>query len=202
MSITVIGDVHGHYARYHKIVRQKDRHPHTVQIGDFGFEYETLKNVDANNHKVIGGNHDNYNKIIDTPHYLGDFGNVSLNNVDFFFLRGAFSIDQEYRVVGRSWWPEEELSNDSFNEAMKLYVETKPKIVLTHTCPISIVPQLLPPGSHLFHSKTEMFLESMLNAHQPELWIFGHFHVSRTINQTLNGTQFVCLDELEIYKLG
>jgi hypothetical protein len=43
--ITLIGGVHGKYERYCKIIRQEDRHSYTLQLGDFGFEYETLKNI-------------------------------------------------------------------------------------------------------------------------------------------------------------
>ena len=43
-KITVIGDVHGKYDRYHKIIRQSEYYPYTVQLGDFGFKYDTLKN--------------------------------------------------------------------------------------------------------------------------------------------------------------
>jgi len=35
-SITAIGDVHGKYERYHKIVRSTENYPYTIQLGDFG----------------------------------------------------------------------------------------------------------------------------------------------------------------------
>jgi hypothetical protein len=34
----------------------------------------------------------------------------------------------------------------------------------------------------------------MFEAHQPKLWIHGHWHVSR--NAEYNGTRFICLEEL------
>jgi predicted phosphodiesterase len=57
MSITVIGDAHGQYDRYVKMARKRD---YTVQIGDLGFKYGCLENLDGEKHKVVGGNHDNY----------------------------------------------------------------------------------------------------------------------------------------------
>ena len=62
-NVTLIGDLHGKYKRYHEIIREKDRHPYTIQLGDFGFDYRTLDNVDPKNHVFIGGNHENYDKI-------------------------------------------------------------------------------------------------------------------------------------------
>jgi hypothetical protein len=38
-------------------------------------------------------------------------------------------------------------------------------------------------------------LEELFNIHKPELWVFGHYHVSRTVEE--QGTRFVCLNELE-----
>jgi len=35
--------------------------------------------------------------------------------------------------------------------------------------------------------------------HKPDLWIFGHFHNSWT--QTIQGTEFRCLAELETFNL-
>jgi hypothetical protein len=200
-GVTLIGDVHGKYKRYHEIIREKDRHPYTIQLGDFGFNYDTLKNVDPDRHKFIGGNHDNYDIVTQVPHYLGDFGNFSLNGVDFFFYRGAHSIDRMYRTAGVDWWMQEENTIETFMEARKLYAETKPKVVLTHCCPTNIIPSLLPPFSQIMQSTTDWALQELYNIHQPELWIFGHYHVSRVIQNSWVDTKFVCVNELEMYHL-
>ena len=120
-TVTLIGDLHGKYKRYHEIIREKDRHPYTVQLGDFGFNYETLLNVDPKNHVFVGGNHDNYEKVKNVPNYLGDFGQmVNFNGLDFFYYRGAYSIDRQYRTIGIDWWAEEQVSIEGFMEAREL----------------------------------------------------------------------------------
>jgi predicted phosphodiesterase len=197
--ITVIGDVHGKYKRYHEIIRETERHPYTVQLGDFGFDYKTLLNVDHNKHKIVGGNHDHYNRIIDIPHYLGDFGYSCLNGVNFFYYRGAYSIDQKYRTVGIDWWSEEQVNVEGFMKARELYRETRPDIVITHDCPESVSPYLLDPGSQIFQSQTGYFLQEFFNIHQPKIWLFGHYHRSWKMN--INGTDFQCLNELEHTKI-
>jgi len=198
-NISLIGDVHGKYKRYHEIIREKDRHEYTVQIGDFGFNYETLKNVDPNNHKIIGGNHDNYDKIINTPHYLGDYGNTTLNGVEFFFYRGAYSIDRQYRTIGVDWWESEQLKIEQFMEARELYRSIKPKIVITHDCPECIVPYYIGFQGKIYQNITSWGLNELLNIHQPELWIHGHFHQSKTTKY--GNTNFICLNELEVFKI-
>lgn len=197
--ITLIGDVHGKYKRYHEIIREKDRHPFTIQLGDFGFTYQTLDNVDPDRHKVLGGNHDNYDRIIDYPHYLGDYGHSSLNGISFFYYRGAYSIDRIYRTIGVDWWQQEELSIEAFMEARELYREVKPNVVLTHDCPEFLVQGYIGINGRVYQNKTNWALSELFNIHQPKVWIHGHYHVSKTTQY--GNTKFICLDELEPYKL-
>lgn len=198
-GFTVIGDVHGKYERYHKIVRQKDFYPYTLQLGDFGFKYETLKNVDSTKHLILPGNHDNYYMCYRYPHFLGDFGFTSLNGTGFFYYRGAYSIDRQYRTIGIDWWQEEQVTIEEFMKARELYRSTKPDIVITHDCPENIALIMINNQGRLYQNTTGWALQELLNIHEPKLWIFGHWHQSRTIEY--GKTQFVCLDELETYDI-
>jgi predicted phosphodiesterase len=197
MSMTIIGDVHGHYDRYVKMARKRD---FTAQIGDLGFKYDCLRELDPENHKFVGGNHDNYDIIGKWPHYLGDYGMASLGGVDFFFYRGAYSIDRQHRIVGVSWWEAEQLKIEDFMKAIEIYREAKPEIVLTHDCPESIGLALLPPGEQVYQNTTSWALQELFQIHQPRAWVHGHWHVSRRIQR--DGTEFICLDELEPLEIG
>lgn len=193
MSLTIIGDVHGKYDKYYQII---EKHPFTIQLGDFGFKYDTLKNLDPNNHKIIGGNHDNYDKIKDVPHYLGDYGFTTVGGVSFFYYRGAYSIDRQHRTIGIDWWSNEENNIDTFLKARELYREVKPDVVLTHDCPESVSLYLLSPYAKIYQNITGWALQELFSIHQPKIWRFGHHHNSW--NMTINGTDFRCLNELEI----
>lgn len=197
--ITIIGDVHAKYKRYHEIIRQKDRHPHTIQLGDFGFKYETLLNVDSNNHIIIGGNHDNYDIMPQYPHFMGDYGLTSFHGLEFFFYRGAYSIDRAERTIGINWWQQEQVTIDNFMTARELYRSIKPDIMLTHDCPDFMVPQYIG-NARVYENITNWALGELYNIHQPKLWIHGHYHVSKTTKY--GNTKFVCLDELETYELS
>lgn len=192
MGVTLIGDAHGKYDRYVKMARKRD---FTIQLGDLGFKYGCLENLDPGRHKVLGGNHDNYSIINEYPHYLGDYGMSSLGGVEFFFYRGAYSIDRHYRTIGIDWWQEEQLGIEDFMKAREIYRYAKPDVVLTHDCPESIAPLLLPPGSHIYQNTTGWALQELLNIHRPKLWVHGHYHVSKSTD--FDGTRFICLDELE-----
>jgi len=198
--ITVIGDVHGKYDKYHKIIEQKNRYPYTVQLGDFGFNYDTLKNVDHTKHIIIGGNHDNYDICHKYPHFLGDYGYISnFNGIDFFYYRGAYSIDRQHRTIGIDWWKDEQVSIDGFMKARELYRTIKPDIVIAHDCPDFMVSKYLSPYAKIYENITNWALEELYKIHQPKLFIHGHYHKSIT---TIYGkTKFVCLNELETYDI-
>ncbi len=198
-SITVLADVHGKYKRMHEIIREKDRHEHMVQIGDLGFDFSTLNNVDPDKFKIVGGNHDNYDKIINIPHYLGDYGFTTLNGISFFFYRGAYSIDRQYRTIGIDWWEEEQNNIETFMKARELYREIKPDIFLAHDCPDFMVPQYIGPYAKRYENITGWALGELYKIHQPKLFIHGHYHVSKTTQY--GDTKFVCLNELETYKI-
>ena len=197
--ITLIGDVHGKYEHYHKIVRQTERHPYTLQIGDFGFKYDTLKNVDSTRHLILPGNHDNYDTCYNHSHFLGDYGYTSLNRIEFFYYRGAYSIDRQSRTIGIDWWENEQVNIDQFMKARELYRDIKPEVMITHDCPQDIALQMLEPGQRVYENITSWALQELYNIHQPKLWFYGHWH--RSVKIQHGNTQFVCLNELETYTL-
>jgi len=199
----LIGDIHGAELKYKEIVDKYEGS--TIQLGDFGFRYDILDSVDPHLHKILGGNHDNYDLIHKYPHYLGDFG---MHN-NLFFVRGAYSIDKQYRTVGVSWWEQEELSYEQCIDCMHEYMEVQPNIVISHMCPFSVL-------NHLVSSPilciTGELLSALLDMWRPKLWIFAHMHQSKNFKTTIdkelpdstiigergfNTTHFVCLNEFE-----
>jgi Icc-related predicted phosphoesterase len=70
--------------------------------------------------------------------------------------------------------------------------------MVTHECPESVAHQLFGVEGKLkfdFPSRTRQAFQSMFEMHQPEVWVFGHWHESRDV--VISGTRFVCLAELE-----
>ena len=81
--LTIIGDCHGKYDKYKEIVNNTK---FSIQLGDFGFNYSILDEIDPSCHKIVAGNHDNYDKMENYPHFCGDFGILELNGIEAFFI--------------------------------------------------------------------------------------------------------------------
>lgn len=202
-KLRLIGDVHGHYDQYVTLAKAADR---TIQLGDLGFDYDCLKELDPERHKVLAGNHDNYDNWgtsgfihMRTGHWLGDFGVYEVPDFGpIFFVRGGYSIDWQYRVEGRTWWKDEELAYEKMQEALQLYIDTKPEFVISHECPGSIVDpifgQKIWDGVLLKPSMTAKLLDQMWSNHSPKWWLFGHHHREEFVE--LNSTKFRCIPEL------
>ncbi len=195
-NLRIIGDVHGHSDIYLRLIKKAE---HTIQIGDLGFDYSFLSGVDARQHRIVAGNHDNYDKIDNWPHFLGNYGTYNVPGFgDIFFIRGGVSIDKAMRTEGVSWWRNEELSMAQWYAALTEYERIKPNFVVSHECPRSIVPYVTM-STHIIPSRTNQLLEQMFAVHPPERWVFGHYH--RSFKKKIDGTYFQCLDELECLEI-
>lgn len=186
----IIGDVHGRINDYWKILNKYKGK--SIQVGDFGFKRQHewhLKNV-TGDHKISFGNHDDYT-YLNQPHSCGNYSYED----GLMTVRGAYSIDRVYRTENVDWWANEELNYEEMQEAVDAYVLNKPRIMITHDCPQEV-------RQYMFYihqkSLTTNGLQVMFEQHQPDLWLFGHHHKSK--NEVINGTHFICLNELETYE--
>ena len=202
-KLTVIGDVHGHIETYKQIAEDSE---YSIQLGDMGFNYTGLNSLDPDKHKFFGGNHEDYDLYYQVPHSLGDFGMDEINGLEFFYVRGAFSIDIMYRLDqnmngNKSWWDKEQLTYKQMSICEEEYAHQKPDIVITHTAPTKAIRDNFSTStlnrlgfSDTFQDHTSGLLQRMFEIHQPSIWIFGHFH--KGVVDTINGTEFHCLPEL------
>jgi predicted phosphodiesterase len=209
-SVRLIGDAHGKTDQYLKIASEAE---YSIQLGDMGFDYSKLKALDPNKHLFIPGNHENYDAAFDCEYNIGCYGGVP-NKIlnDWFFVRGAISIDMlarvhEYMNGGpKTWWYEEELLEEELKDAVKLYAKSKPRVMLTHDCPILAKKWMRNKSRMLdltrfgfkkrdIDCRTQVYLQKMFDAHEPELWVFGHYH--RSVDFKIGNTRFICLNELE-----
>ena len=111
-----------------------------------------------------------------------------LNGLQAIAIGGAFSIDWMYRVPGRSWWPDEQPSDE-----VKARVEQKLDqlgwqidIVLSHTVPLKYEPvEVFLAG--IDQSKVDKTTEEWLDSIEERLhyrkWYAGHYHTNKSIDK-------------------
>lgn len=201
MALTrFIGDIHGNWNDY-LLVTEPIRHD-SVQVGDFGIGFNgpywhdrvnEYHSTHTQRHRFIRGNHDFPMQCRTEMHgYIPD-GTVEN---DVMYIGGAWSIDLHRRTNGVDWWPDEELTDREFSELQSIYETAKPRVVVTHDCPTLIAYYLfvragLTFSKNIHLTRTGEALQKMFEAHQPEHWIFGHWHYTKSM--VLNGTKFQCL---------
>jgi predicted phosphodiesterase len=206
--VLIIGDTHGkmggYFDRLDEFVESNSNYLgdlYSLQIGDFGFEdnyrqrenwFEKSAKYDSKNHVFFGGNHDEY-PIPEWTNGLGHFGEVPFIP-NSFFVRGAKSVDEEARTAGHDWWPEEQLNWMQSKNALEKYIDVEPKYMFSHDAPQEAAEKMFfwkDPDE----TNTSKLLQEMFEAHKPDLWIFGHWHISTKTQ--IENTTFRCLDELE-----
>jgi DNA repair exonuclease SbcCD nuclease subunit len=197
----LIGDVHG---KHEQLIKIASKAKYSLALGDIGFDYTLLSNLDSDKHKMIGGNHDNYTKDennnyhLQSKHFLGDFGQFDVPRFgEIFYIRGGNSVDKQFRTAGKNWWEDEQLSTRKLYECVEEYSQKKPWFVVSHECPSDVVPFFITNSDKIFHSKTAQALQSMFDIHQPKYWFFGHHHKTDVLNH--KNTTFHCLGELDFY---
>ncbi|MDR1270905.1 MAG: metallophosphoesterase [Planctomycetaceae bacterium] len=208
-TITFIGDVHGHIDKYLKLIEDVD---FSVQLGDMGFDYSKLYNIDTNHHRFVPGNHDNYPVINTWLRESRSFpvnGLFRLGGVEMYAFRGGLSIDRYIRVEGIDWFADEEMSHWNLRMAIDEIVENKPKIIVSHVCPVLLQQELVCRGlgdivkyaPTVITARTEQAMQTAFDliSVKPDYWIFGHHHV--WFDETIEGTRFVCVPELCRFQL-
>jgi calcineurin-like phosphoesterase family protein len=210
MQIRFIGDVHAKWSKFQDIIKGCDR---SLQVGDFGvgfinprtnkpYSNPPYDHMAKGEHFFIRGNHDNPGACKRHPFWIKD-GGSAFGRDDIFCVGGAFSIDRDRRTENYDWWHDEELSYGELSNIMDAYELIKPKIVVTHECPDSVITRIChEKGIHKYDipSVTRRCFDNMLEIHKPDLWIHGHWHLSAwTIHK---GVQFIALNELEYVDIG
>lgn len=214
--ITVLGDVHGKFDKYYEIASKSE---YSICLGDMGFSPTWNKlhysNLNPDNHKVIAGNHSDYDIAPNSLFYLGDYGTASLGGINFFFVRGGLSIDRVYRVGEelnggpKTWWSQEELNLSQMLDCLDLYEKEKPDIVLSHVPCGMYTEYILGNKSDAilqnfkfhkgFKENHQLLGNEMLKIHKPKTWCSGHLHSS--FQGIIDGVKVIGLRELETYEI-
>jgi len=211
-----VGDTHGdlNFAAA-VIARARLLNAEIVQVGDWGYEWphsettaQMLSEVLAANDvtmRFIDGNHDWHPRLREhvkactattiAPRVIYQpRGSVheDEDGTRFLFLGGAPSIDRAYRTEGRSWWPEEAISDKEF--ALSRDAAGPIHVLVTHDAP-AFPPGFSPKGSPSYQHAQGLSMQrvdALIRHHRPALHAHGHWHC-RYGRQHVCGTRIVGL---------
>jgi len=198
----ILGDIHGNLHRLSRVMR--DTEDDVLCVGDVGIGFKGVGQHPSLSERFhfIRGNHDWPYWCKKHPQFTLDYGMWR----DMFLLGGARSVDKEWRTENVNWWADEELSYGELQKAIELYAEEKPNVVISHEAPFQIAAELkahvqaLDPGLAAFGEptpySTSMAMDQMLEIHQPDLWVFGHWHA--TWSKQVGKTRFICANIFEL----
>lgn len=178
-----IGDVHGQYGRYFQLCK---KYRQTIQLGDLGSNYSMIESNLPISHKFIWGNHDYLYEAEACKNFIPDGTTVR----DMMFIGGADHFVHKERLKktpGLDW----------VNIRDK-YEQARPRIMVTHDCP-STAGRLMDRWGDYIPDRFSSFFDELFQIHQPEYWVFGHWHQSRSF--LADGCRFRCVDILEVFEL-
>ena len=233
MKILCVGDIHGNTFDLKRAVKHAyDQGCERVFfLGDFGWWHDNSKllaaaeSAFANTGLItewIDGNHENFDDLY--SHEIGDGGYrwlspfvrhiprgsiETINGKKFLFMGGAISIDRWERKPGKSYWPQEAISDADIIHAANMmnYVGGSVDVVLAHDGP------LMPRGTNknsdgYWPSEWKLDLAlSDLNREKlkivadyakAKLWVHGHHHTRWTGEYEFDEyetTRVECLDK-------
>jgi len=127
----------------------------------------------------------------DYPNILfADDGEVfKLNGKAYLVIGGAYSVDKQYRLMGRgNWWDNEQPSDEikSYVEQTCNFANWKFDGILTHTCPLKYEPvEVFLPGidQTKVDKSTEEWLGTLEEKLDYEKWYCGHYHTDKNIDK-------------------
>ena len=210
--IYITGDTHGNQVLWDACINNSLRDGDTVIVlGDFGFgffdgrfwsEEMFCDYLAGQKYTVlfIDGNHENFERLNAYPveqwnggrvHYIrknvihlmrGEIYEIDGKKV--FCLGGGYSSDREYRVPGRTWWPQEMPNDEEYKNATKNLADSGFSInyILTHTAPADTVKYMSRLNPEIKNTVAEElpltgYLQWMAEKADYSRWYFGHFHI-------------------------
>jgi hypothetical protein len=178
-----------------------------LQLGDFGVGSDRFLHVVSRELKRTGaelwfvdGNHENHHQLAALQ--PGPDGRALLcprvwwlprghrwewHGLRWLALGGAVSLDRVHRREGKSWWPEESITQEQVDKAI---AGGPADVMVTHDCPMGLLPPLpVPPAWWAAEDWDRCYtnqglVRQVMDEVRPSYLMHGHLHVSarRTVS--------------------
>lgn len=150
--IYIVGDLHGNFARLDNIKQYLTPDDILIQVGDFGFYPEIMKEWKNFFSELpcklyaIDGNHEDFvylsqfsknepTEILPNLFYVPRGTVMEIEGWLFGFLGGGESVDKAHRVENVSWWKEEQITDDDVQKLLHNVNGRTLDYLITHVPP-------------------------------------------------------------------
>lgn len=122
------------------------------------------------------------------PNYPNQYFATECNSITLFNdvvalpINGAYSIDKPLRLLrGWQWFSTEQLNDYEKADLAEIAKNEKPKIILSHTCPLPWQPvDTFTYDGEVDNSMERWLMDIEESIHDDyEMWLFGHYHCNR-----------------------
>lgn len=208
--IGVLGDTHGDLEHVLTVsAHMKERGVHVLLVlGDFGFIWprrnwgidlsKLSRRLAARKQSLffVDGNHEDFTRLYRYPvgadglrwfrnniaHLPRGYRTVLRSGKTLAALGGAASVDFEHRIVGRSWWLEETITDQDLQNLGNEHAD----VLVGHDAPVGVpaleshlaaTTHLWPPrGVEYSNHGRQVFHHGFMQV-RPSLYLGGHYHV-------------------------
>ena len=228
--IYITGDTHGEAARFFEPklpCGSWTKNDKLIVAGDFGCIFglgardeEKLDLLAGCPYEILflDGNHECFPKIYSYPEENWCGGRVhrirenirhlmrgqvyEIDGTRIFTMGGGYSIDQMYRIPGRSWWAEEMPTEAEYEEGLRNLEKAGKSVdvIISHAAPERTMRYYRETGyfSHLFMQEALLwgYLEKVAQETEHRHYYFGHLHLDRELPDKRTALYYAvyCLD--------
>jgi predicted phosphodiesterase len=195
-----------------------NKYDYVIILGDFSGIWDVNKSGEKEKYWLnwlssqnwttlfLDGNHENFdrlNSLKETRLFGGKVGIVKKNksifhlkrgeiytidNMKFFVMGGAQSVDRHERIENISWWADEMPNYQEYENAIHNLERQDWKVdyILTHSAPYSLVKKLEESGhivGKIFKNQIQKFFEIVKNKCEFNYWFCGHFHLDQILDK-------------------
>lgn len=148
--------------------------------------------------------------------YFKDYGIYNIDGYTVGIIGGAYSVDKWYRLSRfeienkfhpdyvnakkTGWFPNEQLSTEEMEDALKLFSGKKLDFIMSHTCPYSWRPVdmfLSQVDQSTVDNSMELWMDELKDQCDWNIWLFGHYHNDRAERPHVE-MYYNCIEDLEV----
>lgn len=137
-------------------------------------------------------------KIYENIYIVDTIAILDIEDNHILCINGADSHDKQWRIEGKSWWPQEAINIDKCLDFMENHDKEHFDIIITHDAPAAINDWFSRDGYHHTSTPGQKYLEVLRKELDFDSWIHGHMHFDMDWPNTIDDRIYGIYEEILI----